>query len=100
MYLFFSIFAPLLIFLFPAVLVASSLDTVAAGVLNYAITQYPIVALVLMGLGGAFVVLELLFKATATTKDDEKWKAIKSGYLAPFIVFCINYFKKKVTGKK
>lgn len=63
------------------------------------IDTYPILGAFLMFFGILFFILELFVKATPSKEDDAKWHKFRSGYLGPFIGFCMDkvktLFKKK-----
>jgi len=69
------------------------------GVGPWVMGNYPVVGSIMLFLGGLFVILELFFKAEGEQPGEAKWKALKTGYLAPYISYLINYFYKMI-GKK
>ena len=56
------------------------------------INQYPIVGVVMVILGGIFVILELAIDATPGKRDDVWWKSIKKGYFGKLIEFSKSLF--------
>lgn len=61
--------------------------------LQTAASTQPILSGLLMLLGVIFILCELFVKATSDEDDDKKWLAFKSGYMGPFVSFCIRFFK-------
>lgn len=68
-------------------------ENIALKLLDYIINNYPIAGAVVMLLGVLFVLAELFVKATPSKTDDAVWAKWKSGYLGPFISFCVNKVK-------
>lgn len=76
------------------------IESIALKLLEYAVNNFPIAGAVVMLLGILFVIAELFVKATPNKDDDAAWAKWKSGYLGPFITFCMNKVKTLLISKK